>query len=302
MTLHTQTDTNTILTSSKQRVEAFLQHYLDKFNSQKTNLIPAIEYALFNGGKRLRPALVYAAGLAFNTPIEQLDAPAAAIECIHSYSLVHDDLPSMDDDDLRRGLPTCHRQFDESTAILVGDALQTLGFEILSDPKFSSTNTNTLIHILAKASGARGMVIGQQLDIEQTNNAAQTCTIEELILRHELKTGALFEASVLMGAHCGNANATQLAHLSAFSKKIGLAFQIYDDILPAISDTQTMGKSADSDLDNDKNTFLTLLGVEESQTFAKTCIAEGLDAIVAARLPNPEPLELLADKMIKRIS
>ena len=215
------------------------------------------------GGKRVRPVLVYAAGQALHLDINQLDAPAAAIEMIHAYSLIHDDLPAMDDDDLRRGRATCHRAFDEATAILAGDALQALAFEILAlDRKIPCDHRARLdmIQLLASASGSIGMAGGQAIDLD---SVGKQLSLEQLENMHQLKTGALIQASVLLGAMCSpHANKDVLARLTTYGHCIGLAFQIQDDILDVIADTETLGKPQGSDIEQNKPTYPALLGLE----------------------------------------
>ncbi len=227
-----------------------------------SRLHQAIAYTTLNGGKRLRPLLVYATGLSFNATIEQLDPAAIAIELIHCYSLVHDDLPAMDDDDLRRGRPSCHKQFDEATAILVGDALQALAFELLSHPK-NTYNQLAIIHTLAKASGANGMVSGQSLDMLALNGMTDIAQLKQI---HQLKTGALFSAAIHMGALAsGHCDPQQLERLQAFSQHLGLAFQIRDDILDVESNALMQGKTTGKDATQNKATYPALIGVTESK-------------------------------------
>ncbi len=255
----------------------------DRFN-QNTNdshqkLSEAMRYSLFNGGKRIRPLLIYASAYAFNEPNTLTDAAAAAIECIHTYSLIHDDLPAMDDDELRRGKPTCHIAFDEATAILAGDALQALAFEWLSQPYLNSDPVKQLkmCQVLATASGAQGMVSGQSIDLAAVGNSL---SLEALTHMHRLKTGALISASTQLGALSTGVNDEK--HLDAlyhYSNAIGLAFQIQDDILDVTADTATLGKQQGADIANNKPTFVSLLGLETAKKQAQQLYDEALDAL-----------------------
>lgn len=250
-----------------QRVDSFLKQQLDIY-PPAVNLQEAMSYSLFNGGKRIRPMLTYATAALFAQPNTLTDACAAAIESIHAYSLIHDDLPAMDDDDLRRGKPTCHIQFDEATAILAGDALQTFAFELLSAPSLGNDKTQLrLIRELSLASGRHGMITGQMIDLANVN---QTISIDTLEQMHAHKTGALIRASVRMGAlSTGQATDSQLSALDAYARAIGLAFQVQDDIIDITSDTQTLGKTQFSDEDANKPTYPKLLGLEGAQALAK---------------------------------
>lgn len=252
---------NTQLKVYQQRVEQQLSTTLDHF-SQTTppRIRQAMHYATLNPGKRLRPAMLYAIGEGFNIDLNQLDAAAVAIELIHCYSLVHDDLPAMDDDDLRRGLPTCHKQFDEATAILVGDAQQTLAFECIANNQIIDDATKLrLISLLARAAGSNGMVGGQMIDIE---NEDKTSDLQTLIEMHQMKTGALIEAALLMGA-AGHQDFNQhQTCLQSLGHSLGLAFQIQDDIIDIESDTTTLGKTQGRDQILNKSTFPKLLGLD----------------------------------------
>ena len=259
----------------------------------------AMRYALFNGGKRVRPLLVYLVNQLLNGDVNQADTPACAIECVHSYSLVHDDLPAMDDDELRRGKPTCHIVFDEATAILAGDALQCFAFEILSSVN-SKTNDSTklkMISALAKASGDRGMVAGQAFDLRHVD---KPLSLEQLKHMHAHKTGALINASIELGylsAECEDA-AIKSA-LFAYGDAIGLAFQVKDDILDIEGDTLTLGKPQGSDLEQNKPTYPALLGMEGAKAKLDNLHKAALDAL----LPFGEQgkmLRELADYIVHR--
>jgi farnesyl diphosphate synthase len=226
----------------------------------------AMRYAVLGGGKRVRPLLVYLTGEAVGVPAERLDAPACAVELIHAYSLVHDDLPAMDDDDLRRGRPTCHRAFDEATAILAGDALQVMAFEILATDEAMVPEMHqrlAILRILAQASGPAGMAGGQAIDLAATG---QPLSLRELEIMHKLKTGALIRASVMMAAYSADdPDPEVLAALDTFGENIGLAFQIQDDILDVEGDTETLGKRSQADAALAKPTFPSVAGMAPSK-------------------------------------
>lgn len=255
----------------------------------------AMRYAVLDGGKRLRPLLVLAAyeavcsgapasavvddaGLRAGLDEAALRA-ACAVELIHAYSLVHDDMPCMDDDVLRRGKPTCHVQYDEATALLVGDALQSLAFQLLAEHRLADDASGQLemVKLLAVASGSRGMAGGQAIDLASVGKAL---TLPELENMHIHKTGALIRAAILLGARCGNhLNAEQLEKLDRFGKLIGLAFQVVDDVLDCEADTATLGKTAGKDADNDKPTYVSLLGLEAAREMARRLHRESLEAL-----------------------
>ena len=224
----------------------------------------AMRHAVLDGGKRMRPMLVYATGTAFGADEENLDAPAAAVELIHAYSLVHDDLPSMDDDALRRGKPTVHVAFDEATAILAGDALQALAFELLAGAQATAIIRVAMLRELSVAAGARGMCGGQALDLAATGQDADV-DLDALERLHSLKTGALLRAAVRMGAIRAGVDAMTIARLDAFADALGLAFQIRDDLLDIEGDSATLGKTAGKDVAQSKATFPALLGVDASR-------------------------------------
>ncbi|MEJ6474081.1 (2E,6E)-farnesyl diphosphate synthase [Pseudoalteromonas piscicida] len=266
---------------AKTRVENTVLHYFDNILDTEENIKAATRYGIENGGKRLRPFLVYCTGELFGAALADLDKAAAAIECVHSYSLVHDDLPAMDDDELRRGRPTCHIQFDEATAILAGDALQTLAFELLSVEQFTVSHLAQLkmVNTLAKASGLQGMVGGQALDIAATDRSV---TLVELERIHKLKTGALLCSAIELGMLCGNPElVTEQARkaMRIYGHAIGLAFQVRDDILDVEGDTQILGKPQGSDLEHNKSTYPALLGLEQSKAKAEQLVDEALDAL-----------------------
>jgi len=249
------------LNHSKLRVEQTLNMAIGQRRASGI-LSQAMAYSAVQGGKRVRAALVYGAARACGVDDMALDPLAAAVEAIHAYSLIHDDLPAMDDDDLRRGQPSCHIAFDEATAILAGDALQALAFELLAKaygPKISAEQCLAMVSCLAQASGANGMVAGQMLDMAAAHDAVNLAQLERL---HQLKTGALIVASVELGAlSSSHVSASQLEGLRTYGQAIGLAFQVQDDILDIESDTATLGKAQGSDVTNDKSTYPTLLGM-----------------------------------------
>ena len=268
------------LTTCQSRINDVLKQQLVFPDGGAPKLQQAMAYSLFNGGKRVRPVLAYAAAQACGAEQSLADVPAAALEMIHSYSLVHDDLPAMDDDDLRRGKPTCHIAYDEATAILAGDALQTLAFEVLSDPARASLTPAqrlNMIQILSQASGVTGMCGGQSIDLEAVGHEVDLAYLENM---HNHKTGALIHASVIMGAHCNpNVSTEQLEQLSLYAKAIGLAFQVQDDILDVTSDTQTLGKAQGADAALNKPTYVSLLGLQGAQAKAQELHETALQAL-----------------------
>ncbi len=252
----------------KQRVDSAMLNYLHEPPTRDTRLRTAMIYAVTNGGKRIRPVLTYATGEALGSDLKNLDAPASAVEMVHAYSLVHDDLPAMDNDDLRRGQPTCHKKFDEATAILAGDALQARAFTILTEDS-NTFNIHTrleMIRTLGNASGCSGMAQGQAIDLE---SVGLELTLEELENMHRHKTGALIRASVAMGALAAGVESKEtLSALDKYAMAIGLGFQIVDDILDVISDTKTLGKPQGSDIERNKPTYPALLGLDGARKHA----------------------------------
>ncbi len=288
----------TIRLIATQHLTEYFTHFIRDQKAIEPKLYEAIEYALLNGGKRMRPLLVYLIGEMLEIEKHLLAPIALSIECIHAYSLVHDDLPAMDDDDLRRGSPTCHIKFDEATAILAGDALQSLAFEILSkDPNLTSEIKVSLISTLAKAAGPQGMVGGQSLDLSATN---KKINLDELNQLHRLKTGALLSASVSLPCILDNRiKKGELSNILKFASHIGLAFQIQDDILDIISSTETLGKPQGSDDESNKSTFVSLLGLDGAK---KKLAHQHEQAIQALRtLPyNTNNLATFTDFMVTR--
>lgn len=293
------------LRDRQQRVDGVLEAYVTALPFADTPLVQAMRHGSLLGGKRMRPYLVYASGQLFGLNLSNLDAPAAAIECIHAYSLIHDDLPAMDDDDLRRGQPTCHIKFGEANAILAGDALQTLAFSILADadmPDVAANDRLSMISELARASGVAGMCAGQALDLAAEGQHVDLPALE-LIHRH--KTGALIRAAVRLGALAAGApGRAALPLLDRYAQAIGLAFQVQDDILDVIGDTQTLGKRQGADQQLGKSTYPALLGLEGAQAKAKDLYLEAVAALeeLATHSYNTAPLLALARFVIERDS
>jgi len=270
----------TLVQQYRIRVERALDRHLPGANLHPAQLHQAMRYAVLGGGKRLRPVLVYAAGAAVGARPEHLDGPAAAVELIHAYSLIHDDLPAMDNDDLRHGRPTCHKAFDEATALLAGDALQTLAFQVLAEDDGGSQAPAArlqMLALLAQAAGSRGMAGGQAIDLAAVGRELTLAELEDM---HIHKTGALIRAGVLLGAHSRpDLPAARLQALDHYAKCIGLAFQIRDDILDVTADTQTLGKRQGADAALHKPTYPSLLGLDGARTHADELVAEALGSL-----------------------
>lgn len=251
------------------RVDAALEHWLPAGDRNPARLHQAMRYAVMAGGKRVRPLLIYATGEMLDVPAERLDGPAAAVEMIHTYSLIHDDLPAMDDDDLRRGRPTCHRAFDEATAILAGDALQVLAFQILAKDRHMLADPERrlrMIDVTARASGSTGMAGGQAMDLEATGAQIDAAQLEAM---HIHKTGALIHASVALAyLSRPDLRAQERERLDHYARCIGLAFQIRDDILDVEGDPVLLGKASGADSARDKSTYPSILGMAESKALA----------------------------------
>ena len=247
------------------RIETVLARTLPAADVAPQTLHSAMRYSALGGGKRVRALLCYAAAELCNTELKIADAAASAVELIHAYSLVHDDMPCMDDDDLRRGKPSCHKQYDDATALLVGDALQSLAFEVLAAPQLCANAHQQvqLLHMLAIASGSTGMAGGQAIDLGAVGKPLTQTQLESM---HQLKTGALIQASVLLGAI--NGSTAQIKAVSEYARNIGLAFQVVDDILDVEADTSTLGKTAGKDAISQKPTYVTLLGLVEAKAYA----------------------------------
>lgn len=325
-----------------QQCKLTIENYLKTILPEPTNTTAkAMHYAVLNGGKRLRPALVFATGAIFGLSTSQLLPAAASVELIHCYSLIHDDLPAMDNDDLRRGLPTCHKKFDEATAILAGDALQTLAFEVLTDEKLNPMPAIAKVKIVAalsKASGINGMILGQTQDLAATGN---TISLEQLQELHTNKTGKLIETSIHLGILASqynddsiysgldsilesnfdgvlkdnltiapdtkletNIDVNIISKLLKFGELIGILFQVQDDILDETSTTEVLGKPKGSDVKNNKTTFVSLLGLEKTKDFAKNLLIQTLsllDEIENDKI-NIDYLRALATFCLQRVS
>ncbi|HAR08564.1 MULTISPECIES: (2E,6E)-farnesyl diphosphate synthase [Halomonas] len=283
------------LAADRARVDRCLEGLFEQRHVVEPRLEAAMRHGLLVGGKRLRPILVYAAGRALGADDDELDIPAAAIELIHAYSLVHDDLPAMDDDDLRRGQPTVHKAFDEASAILAGDALQTLAFELLASSR--SPRLGALVATLAKASGRDGMAAGQALDLAVVGERPDLAMLETM---HRHKTGALIRAAVRLGGLVAVAeDDSRLGALDTYAAAMGLAFQVHDDVLDVTGDTDTLGKTSGADAARDKPTYPALLGLDGARAKAGALIDEALDAI-APLGEAAAPLAGLARYMIER--
>ncbi|WP_459874453.1 (2E,6E)-farnesyl diphosphate synthase [Halomonas shantousis] len=280
---------------ARSRIERVLEALFEGHVAVSEELQAAMHYSVMGSGKRLRPVLVYAAGRALGAAEDTLDAPAAAVELVHAYSLVHDDLPAMDDDDLRRGRPTVHRAFSEAMAILAGDALQTLAFEVLT--AHAHPRLGPLARTLAQASGRDGMVAGQALDMAAVGIRPD---VDALATMHRYKTGALIRAAVRLGALSAvEEEDPRVAALDVYAAAIGLAFQIQDDILDVTGDTATLGKTSGADAQRDKPTYPALLGLQEARIRTQSLLQEALDAL-APLGESATPLAELARYMIER--
>jgi farnesyl diphosphate synthase len=262
-----------------QRVEETLQRVLPAPGIAPQRLHQAMRYAVLGGGKRVRPLLAFAAGELAGADDARVVIAGAAVELIHAYSLVHDDLPCMDDDVLRRGKPACHVEFDEATALLAGDALQSLAFQLLGDYRLADDMKTQLemVKVLAAATGSRGMAGGQAIDLE---SVAKTLTVPELEFMHIHKTGALIRAAAVLGARCGNGlSAAEFGELDLFAKLVGLAFQVVDDVLDAESSTATLGKTAGKDAKDNKPTYVSAIGISRARDLAQEMRHNALEAL-----------------------
>lgn len=285
------------LQSWRDRVESVLDATLPTENLAPQRLHQAMRYATLGGGKRIRACLVYASGSLFKASEAALDAAAAAVEMTHAYSLIHDDLPAMDNDSVRRGKPTLHIAFDEATAILAGDALQTQAYLLLARCRADDATRLGLIHALAEASGAAGMCGGQQMDMDATN---QSLSLDELETLHSLKTGALIRASVRMGALIGNADPSELHALDQFAQTLGLAFQVRDDILDIEASSEQLGKTAGKDAEQNKSTYPTLLGMDEAKKLL-SAYSEKMHTSLSLLQRDAEALKQIADFAVNRM-
>ncbi len=294
------TDFSERLQVYQKSVETALNRWLPEPSVQPEKLHEAMRYSVLGNGKRIRPVILYATGEAFGIDLPALDGPACAVEIIHAYSLIHDDLPAMDNDDLRRGRPTCHKAYDDATAILAGDALQALSFHILAhDPDIQVNNQQRLsmIETLAIASGSRGMAGGQAIDLA---SVGISLTIAELENMHIHKTGALIRASAELGAlSVDNVDQELLSRISQYAKCIGLAFQIKDDILDIEGDTETLGKPQGSDIAMNKPTYPNLLGMDGAKKAANDLYNKALECLDAFD-KKADMLRAIADYIVKR--
>lgn len=287
------------LDTAKQAIPTSYKDYIHSYPVNEPRLQKAMEYSLLSGGKRLRPLLINLVGTILNVKQQNLNTLSLAVECIHAYSLIHDDLPSMDDDDLRRGLPTCHIKFDEATAILAGDALQCMAFDVLVNGQLAledELDRIQLIKCLAHHSGARGMVAGQSIDLKSTNTQIDLSQLTQL---HTLKTGAILSACVELPSIISNIDNSQFKKMKQFAYHVGLAFQIQDDILDVVSDTATLGKPKGSDTLANKSTFVSLLGLEGAQQALHENKHQALHALGSLNY-NTLLLEKFVDYLVKR--
>jgi farnesyl diphosphate synthase len=286
------------VSTHQSRFENVLKRLLPQGDAAPQRLHAAMRYSVLDGGKRVRPLLAYAAGELSGASTERVEIAGTAVELIHAYSLVHDDMPCMDDDVLRRGKPTCHVEYDEATALLVGDALQSLAFQLLSEHRLNVDAARQLqmVKLLAAASGSNGMAGGQAIDLA---SVGKQLTLPELEQMHIRKTGALIRAAILLGAYCGDMDKAHLDLLDHYGKCIGLAFQVVDDILDSEADTATLGKTAGKDADNDKPTYVTLLGVVAAKKMAAELHAEALNSLAGLGAPA-QRLRELADFIVMR--
>lgn len=286
----------------RERIKQALERSLPSESTEPQRLHEAMRYAVLNGGKRVRAILVYAAGEAVGSDTALLNAPACAVELIHAYSLVHDDLPAMDDDNLRRGQPTCHRAFDEATALLAGDALQSLAFSVLtngSQPPGDPLAHMRMVNELAQASGSVGMAGGQAIDLAAVGRQIAVTELENM---HRRKTGALIRASVKMGGlSCAGIDEQTLGHLDTYARCIGLAFQIRDDILDIEGDTETLGKAQGADLALNKPTYPSIVGLERAKLMTAELHEQALSSLEGFG-ERAAVLRWLADFVVTRAS
>ncbi len=285
------------LKSRQQLIDRALDRYLPKENAKPPTIHKAMRYSLFAGGKRLRPVLCLAAAEACGGKIDGALPLACALECIHTYSLVHDDLPSMDNDDLRRGRPTCHKVFGDGIAVLAGDALLTIAFEIVSRAKSAPRyNMSVLLREVAVAAGSRKLIAGQVADLEAEGKQTSRAQLQYI---HENKTAAILTTTVRLGAMSANANPKQLAAITKFGRALGLAFQVIDDILDVTQTSEKLGKSAGKDVAAQKATYPAVIGLEESRSEAKRLTRQAHDALSIFG-PRAESLHALANYLLER--
>jgi farnesyl diphosphate synthase len=292
-------DLDSWMTVQLAAVEAALGAWVAPVGSTPPSLAEPMRYAVLDGGKRLRPLLVLAASQAVSGKPEAAMRAACAVELIHAYSLVHDDMPCMDNDVLRRGKPTVHVRYGQASAMLAGDALQALAFELLT-PEGSlvpMAMQASLCRMLARAAGGQGMAGGQAIDLASVGLAISSEQLHEM---HKLKTGALLLASVMMGAACGSPSAQAQAALSDYGTAMGLAFQVVDDILDVTADSQTLGKTAGKDAAQDKPTFVSFMGLQASRNYARELLSQAQASLRHSQLPDTRALWALADKLVHR--
>jgi len=292
-------DLNAYLASKRKQINEALENILDPA-ANSSRIVAAMSYSLTAGGKRLRPILCLAAAEAVDGMTEEVMRAACALEMIHTYSLIHDDLPAMDNDELRRGQPTCHITFDEATAILAGDGLLTLAFQILSSNNFTNAKQALLwlkvLHRIALAAGYEGMIEGQMRDISSEGTRLELNALEAM---HARKTGALIEASVYSGAVLGGGSPNQIEQLGIYAQNIGLAFQVADDILNVEGDPAVMGKNVGTDQSRDKNTYPALIGINKSKKLAQKLVNNALQALDYFD-NKADPLRYIANYVIAR--
>jgi geranylgeranyl diphosphate synthase, type II len=295
----TDFDLKTYLNGKEELINNELDKIFKDFESS-SQIVKAMKYSLMAGGKRIRPVLCLSATEAVGGNLESALPASCALEMIHTYSLIHDDLPAMDDDELRRGKPTCHVAFDEATAILAGDALLTLAFKVLSSPVNIKGSQAlvwlNVIHLIAGAAGYKGMIDGQMRDIISEGTSLSLNDLENM---HALKTGALIEASIFSGAILGNGSQEQIKQLNIYAKNIGLAFQVTDDILNVEGNSEVMGKAVGTDKKRKKSTYPLILGLEESKIFAANIVNNALKAIEIFD-NKADPLRAVAKYILKR--
>ncbi|MSP86646.1 MAG: polyprenyl synthetase family protein [Methylotenera sp.] len=292
----TELDFSAWALSKQTRLEQMLDLALVPADLAPKTLHSAMRYSALGGGKRVRALLCYAVAELCGTDLNVADAAACAVELIHAYSLVHDDMPCMDDDDLRRGKPSCHKQYDDASALLVGDALQSLAFDVLSKPKLlnDASLQLSMLQILAQAAGSKGMAGGQAIDLAAVGKPLTQAELESM---HHLKTGALIQAAVLLGAISGSHK--QIAAVSSFATNIGLAFQVVDDILDVEADSSTLGKTAGKDANSNKPTYVTILGLDLAKQHAQHLYANAIAAL-APFGDNAQRLSALAAFITQR--
>ena len=290
----------TYLTARQKLIDRALDRHLPTANTKPATLHKAMRYSLFAGGKRLRPILCLAAAEACRGRINDALPLACALECIHTYSLVHDDLPSMDNDDFRRGRPTCHKVFGEGIAVLAGDALLTIAFEIVSKAKPALRyDVSTLLREIAVAAGSQKLIAGQVADLEAEGKNVKRAQLQFI---HENKTAAILKSSVRLGAMSANADARKLSAITRFGQRLGLAFQIIDDILDVTQTSEVLGKSAGKDLAAKKATYPAVIGLEESRAEARRLTRQAHNALSVFSSRDAEPLHALANYLLERES